>query len=251
MSRELHSKIAAMRTGGRHLAMVKKALEEAALPSTPFERLESLAQELIADAGAKPSFSTVEGYKYATCITKNEGCCHGVPVGKSVESGDILTIDVGLIFEGYHVDTTTTFFVGDPAKIPEQVQRFLQVGWESLNRSIDQAVVGNSVYDISATMQRVIEEAGYDPVYQLTGHAVGKTLHEDPQIPCVAYKSDKKRRLFEGMTVAIESMFAMGDAELVLGDDGWTYESKDRSLTGMFEDTVLITSGRPEILTRL
>jgi methionyl aminopeptidase len=87
-------------------------------------------------------------------------------------------------------------------------------------------------------------------VYQLTGHAVGKSLHEDPQIPCVAYKGDKKLKLYEGMTIAIEPMYAMGDAHLVLGSDGWTYETKDKSLTGMFEDTILITDRGPQILTR-
>lgn len=250
MNRKQKEKIEQMRLGGKKLAQVKQALRAMTKPGLRFEEIEAEAQRLIKAAGAVPSFSTVPGYSWATCITKNEGCCHGVPRDKSVEAGDVITIDVGLIYGGFHVDTTTTFYVGDLTAAPESIQRFLVTGQQALDRSIEQAVIGNSVYDISVAMQDVIEEAGYSAVYQLTGHAVGKELHEDPQIPCVAYKSDKKHKLFDGMTIAIEPMFAMGDAKLRLGADGWTYETVDGSLTGMFEDTVLVAPSGPEILTR-
>jgi methionyl aminopeptidase len=249
MTKNMREKIEAMQAGGKRLAKIKQLLREAAVPGTRFEDLEKLAQEQISAEGALPSFSTVEGYEWATCITKNEGCCHGVPRGKKVEDGDIITIDVGLIFKGYHVDTTTTFYVGDESTADPKTLEFLKIGKEAMDKAIAKARIGNSVYDISKIMQSTIEEAGYSAVYQLTGHTIGKTLHEDPQIPCIAYKSDKKHKLYEGMTICVESMLAMGDTRLKVGDDGWTYETVDGSLSGMFEETVLITTSGPQILT--
>lgn len=249
MTKAMKEKIEAMQIGGKKLASIKQQLREAAVPGVRFEDLEALAQEQIKKEGALPSFSTVEGYEWATCITKNEGCCHGVPRDKKVEDGDVLTIDVGLIYKGYHVDTTTTFYVGDESKADPKTLEFLRVGKEAMDVAIAKARIGNSVFDISKAMQTCIEGHGYGAVYQLTGHTIGKTLHEDPQIPCIAYRSDKKRKLYEGMTICVESMLAMGDARLKLGDDGWTYETVDGSLSGMFEETVLITASGPQILT--
>ncbi len=250
MDRKTREKIAIMRVGGKKLAGVKQALIDHAVAGTPFEKLEEIAQAQIAKEGAVPSFSTVEGYSWATCISKNEGCCHGVPRNNTVEDGDVLKIDVGLIWQGYHVDTTATIFIGDTKNADPKVLQFIQDGWDILDLSIAKAVLGNSVYDVSHTMQTALEKKGYGAVYQLTGHAIGKTLHEDPQIPCVAYSSDKKVKFFEGQTICVEVMDAMGNPKLVLGKDGWTYQTKDGSLTGMFEDTIVITSGKPEILTR-
>ncbi|PWU23136.1 type I methionyl aminopeptidase [Candidatus Cerribacteria bacterium 'Amazon FNV 2010 28 9'] len=244
------NRIALMREGGARLARVKYALNEMVRPGVLFEEIESEAQRLIKKEDATPSFMTVHGYKYATCITKNEGCCHGVPVGKKVNPGDLITIDVGLVYQGYHTDTSTTVYAGNEAKAPKEIREFMAIGRQALDNAIAKARAGNSVYDISKAIQDTIEDAGYGAVYQLTGHGVGKQLHEDPYIPCVAYVEDKKIKLHEGQTIAIEPMYAMGNPYLILGKDKWTYETRDKSLTGMFEDTVLITSGNPEILTR-
>jgi methionyl aminopeptidase len=239
-----------MRASGKKLAIVKRALIDMVAPGILFEEIESRAQALIKEQGATPSFMTVEGYKYATCITKNEGCCHGVPTGHKVEEGDLITIDVGLVFDGYHSDTSYTVYAGDETKMSDTVRHFLETGKAALDNAIAQAVVGNSVYDISLAIQETIEGEGYGCVYQLTGHGIGKTLHEPPYVPCVTFKQDKRHMLTEGQTLAIEPMYTFGDPELILGKDKWTYETKDKSLSGMFEDTVLITSGKPEILTR-
>lgn len=243
-------KTAKMRQSGARLARVKRALIAMVKPGILFEEIEAKAQELIEAEGATPSFMTVAGYHYATCITKNEGCCHGVPVGKKVEEGDLITIDVGLVFDGYHTDTSYTVYAGDEAKMPKQIAHFLETGKRALDNAISKAIVGNSVFDISRAIEETIEGEGYSAVYQLTGHGIGKSLHEPPYIPCVTFPQDKRLKLVEGQTLAIEPMYAMGNAELILGKDKWTYETKDHSLTGMFEDTVLITSGKPEILTR-
>ncbi len=249
MSRHISQKILAMTTGGKKLGSIKHALQDFAKDGVSFESIESRAQDLIAREGATPSFSTVPGYQWATCITKNSGCCHGIPKNNTVLAGDIITIDVGLVYQGYHLDTSITFFVGDLTAADPKIRQFLLVGERSKEVAIAQAVVGNSVYDISHAMQREVESHGYSCVYQLTGHSIGKELHEDPQVPCIAYRSDKKHKLFEGQTLAVESMLAMGDARLRLGKDGWTYETVDGSLTGMFEDTILVTKDGPQVLT--
>lgn len=239
-----------MRESGKRLAEVKHALIDMVVPGLMFEEIEAEAQRLIKKVDSTPSFMTVDGYKYATCITKNEGCCHGLPLGHTVKDGDLITIDVGLVYNEYHSDTSYTVYAGNERKMPSDIRHFLAIGQQALDNAIDKARVGKSVYDISCAIQDTIEDAGYGAVYQLTGHGIGKTLHEDPYIPCVAYSQDKKQKLYDGQTIAIEPMYAMGNPYLILGHDKWTYQTRDKSLTGMFEDTVLITKDSPEILTR-
>lgn len=243
-------KAANMRESGRRLSRVKRALAKMVAPGVMFEEIEKKAQELIALEDSTPSFMTFPGYKYATCLTKNEGCCHGLPIGKTVESGDLITIDVGLVYSQWHTDTSITIFAGEESKAPEKIRKFLATGRQALANGIAAARVGNSVYDISLAIQETLEGEGYGAVYQLTGHGIGKHLHESPYIPDVAYAQDKRLKLYEGQTIAIEPMYSMGNPYLVLGADKWTYETRDHSLTGMFEETVMITSGKPEILTQ-
>jgi methionyl aminopeptidase len=181
---------------------------------------------------------------------KNDEVCHGIPKGKYVDDGDVITIDVGLLYEKWHLDTSITFIAAkDLATVPVEVKRFLDVGRESLKKAINKAKVGNSVYDISAAMQLVVERAGFSAVYQLTGHGIGEELHMEPSIPCVAQRSDKQEKLREGQTIAVEIMYAAGDAHLKVDKDGWTYRTSDGSLAGMFEETVVVTKQGPEILT--
>lgn len=239
-------KIAAMRKGGHYLREIKKQLQAFVTVGMKFSEIEAKAQRLIKAVGCKPNFAMVPGYHWATCITKNEGVCHGIPKNQVVNDGDIITIDIGLLCEGYHLDTALTFPVG---KVKSGINHFLEVGQQALNKAISQAKVGKSVYDISHAMQKTVEAAGFDVVYQLTGHGVGKELHEDPSIPCFAQKSDRYNLLYEGQTLAIEVMYAAGDATLELGPDGWVYQTKDGSLTGMFEHTVVVGKNGAEILT--
>lgn len=240
-------KITAMTVGGTKLRQVKQALVAFTEVGMSFAEIEAEAQRLIAAADAVPSFSTVEGYSWATCIMKNDELCHGIPAeSKVVAEGDVITIDVGLIQDGYHLDTTTTFAVG--AVTPE-VEHFLEIGRKSLAKAIDKAQARATVYEVSAAMQKVVERAGYGAVYQLTGHGVGEELHMDPEIPCIALRATKKYILKPGQTVAIEIMYTEGNPHLVVDKDGWTYKTEDGSLAGMFEETVLITENGPQILT--
>jgi methionyl aminopeptidase len=248
MDSELKKKSIAMREGGKRLARVRDALEKFTKIGMSFAEIEAEAQRLIKKEGAIPNFALVPGYSWATCIMKNDEVCHGIPTKeKIVNDGDLITIDVGLLYQGYNLDTTTSFFRGTVS--PEK-EKFLEIGKKALYRSIDEAVLGNSIYDISYIMQKIPEKAGYGSVYQLTGHAIGKKLHEDPMVPCIAYRSDKKKKLYEGQTLAIEIMYTMGSPFLVLDKDGWTYRTADHSLAGMIEETVLITKDGPEILTK-
>lgn len=241
------AKISSMTLGGAKLHRVRERLVSFTQPGMSFADIEAEAQRLIAAEKAVPSFSTVAGYHWATCIMKNEELCHGIPSAeKKVQEGDVITIDVGLIQDGYHLDTTTTFGVGE---ISEEQKHFLAIGKKALQKAINKAKPGASVYDVSAAMQRVVERAGFSVVYQLTGHGVGEELHMDPEIPCLAIKSTKQSILTEGQTIAIEIMYAAGNAYLVLDTDGWTYKTEDGSLAGMFEETVLITANGNQIVT--
>jgi methionyl aminopeptidase len=240
-------KIAAMREGGHHLGQVREALAKFVAVGMKFEAIEIEAQRLIKATGATPSFSTVPGYHWATCLMINDEMCHGIPKNKVVNDGDVLKIDVGLIWQGYHLDTTTTISVG---AVKPGVTQFLEVGRRSLKKAINKVKAGASVYEVSKAMQKVVEEAGYSCVYQLTGHGVGEELHMEPNIPCIAQNSDKRVILTDGQTIAVEIMYAAGDATLKLDKDGWTYRTSDGSLSGMFEETVLVTKNGFEILTK-
>jgi methionyl aminopeptidase len=243
-----HKKITAMREGGKRLGEVKHKLVAFTKLGMSFAEIEAEAQRLIKAAGAVPNFALVPRYHWATCIMKNDEVCHGIPTAeKKVNDGDLITIDVGLLYDGYNLDTTASFLVGK--KNPKLVE-FLEVGQKALDRSIEQAVMGNSIYDISFAMQKTAERKGYGLVYQLTGHGIGKQLHEDPMVPCIAQRRDKKEILFEGQTIAIEIMYTMGSPALILDKDGWTFRTQDKSIAGMIEETVLITKDGPEILTK-
>ncbi len=241
-------KISAMRIGGKKLAQVRDELMTSTRAGMHFDEIEKKAQQLIHVAGAQPNFSLVPGYHWATCLMKNDEMCHGIPHHeKIVNDGDLMTIDIGLLYQGYNLDTTVSFFVGETTPKNEE---FLETSKKALARAIEQAVVGNSVFDVSFAMQKIVERKGYGMVYQLTGHGIGKELHEDPAIPCIAQRSDKRKKLFVGETIAIEVMSAMGNPFLILDKDGWTYRTADHSLAAMVEETVLVTENGPEILTK-
>lgn len=240
-------KIASMREGGIALGKIKNQLKLFTEPGVKFEEIEALAQQLIADAGMKPSFSTVPGYDWATCLMKNDELCHGIPEGKTVEAGDLITIDVGLINKGFHLDTTVSFAV-EPAD--PQVHKFLEIGQKLLNKAIAVVRPSGSIYDISYQMDKGLKKHGYGAVYQLTGHGIGEELHMQPEVPVVARRSDKRRKLSVGDTLAVEIMYTQGDPRVIEADDGWTFVTADGKLSAMFEETVLVTAKGAEVLTK-
>ena len=240
-------RIEAMIVGGELLGSVRDNLRSLSTVGTTFEALEAHAQRLIKAGGAQPSFSTVHGYHWATCIMKNDALCHGIPQNGSVEAGDVMTIDVGLIYQGFHTDTTISFVV-EP--VSEKIKHFLQIGRESLADAIGAVHPDASVFDVSSAMETRVKRAGYGLVVELTGHGVGQNLHMEPNIPCIAYNRDKRIKLSVGQTIAVEVMYTMGSPSLMVDKDGWTFRTKDHGLTGMFEDTVLVTTTGFEVLTK-
>jgi methionyl aminopeptidase len=239
-------KITAMREGGAHLREIKFKLQDFAQVGRTFLEVEVLATGLIKQVGAKPNFSLVPGYHWTTCINKNEGIVHGIPNQTVIESGDLISIDLGLIWHEWNLDVSISFIAGEST--PEK-DYFLAVGEKALAKATKQAVVGGTIYDLSRQIEKTITRSGFDPSYQLTGHFIGRQLHEDPLIPCVAQKSDRHHVLKAGDTLAIEVMYAQGSCDLELASDGWTYQTIDRSLTALWENTILVTSTGPEVLT--
>ncbi len=234
--------IAIMAEGGAKLAEIRDKVVKAVKPGVNAIELDKLADKLIIQAGGKPSFKMVPGYRWATCININDVVVHGIPDSYKIKTGDKVGIDIGFFYKGWHTDTSVT--VGGPA-------RFLKVGRLGLKRALAQAQVGKRVADISAAMQKTVEEAGYNVVRALTGHGIGRELHEEPAIPCfVMDKYEHSPELVEGMVIAMEIMYNVGSADVVYkNDDGWTIATKDGKISGLFEETVAITSHGPIILT--
>lgn len=241
--------IAVMREGGKKLGTILEDLLEFSQEGVVLMDIEKRANELINKSGGTASFAAVPGYTWATCLNVNEVVVHGIPTQYILKDGDILTIDIGFFYKGFHTDTAGTKIIGSSKKNEE----FLKTGKLALEKAIDVARIGNHVGHISKIVQETIESAGYSVVKTLTGHGIGRELHEKPQIPnFLQGPIENTLPLQEGMTIAIEPIYAMGSGEIVYqNDDGWTLASRDRSLTSVFEHTLAITAAGPVVLTNL
>ena len=232
--------------GGQRLRAIKAKLQQATKVGTTPLQIDDLAEKLITKKGDSPSFKTVPGYHHTTCINRNEEMLHGLPNNVPFKKGDVVTIDLGLVHQGYHLDTSFTFQIPPTDK---KTQFFLKTGQKALKNAISKAKPGNSVYDISLAMQKGVESKGFSVSTQMVGHGIGRKLHQDPQIPCFACSLSKKKILKQGQTLAIEVMYAQEKADLITAPDGWTLKTKDNSLSAMFEESVLITPKGSQILT--
>jgi len=240
------TKLQIMTEGGARLGRIKGLLAQMVTAGiTPLE-IDSVAEKLIREGGDKPNFKMEEGYHHTTCINVNAGMVHGIPNKTPFKAGDVVKIDLGLLHEGYHLDTAITIQV--PPYTPE-VTKFLDVSRQALSEAIFSALPGHTVYDLGLAMQTVAEKAGYNVIRDLTGHGIGRKLHMDPYIPCYADNINKKFVLAVDQTIAVEAMLSMGDWHLVEDPDGWTLSTQDGSITAMFEETVYITPDGPKILT--
>lgn len=240
-----------MRKGGRISAeALRKTLENVKVGVTALQ-LDGIAEETIKSLGGRASFKTVPGYKWATCITINDEVVHGIPTLRKIERGDLVSIDLGVVYKGWHTDCAWTVLVrgkGKGERVKEEKERFLKVGETALWKGIDQAVDGNRIGDISHTIQSKVEGAGYHVVRSLVGHGVGQKLHEEPEVPGYG-KKGIGLSLRAGMTLAIEVIYAKGTSEVVLGSDGWTFSSADGSWAGLFEMTVIVGKDKAEVIT--
>lgn len=236
-----------MKEGGRKLSLIKHKVVKAVKVGVSAYEIDKLADSLIAKSGGEPSFKKVPGYYWATCVNVNAGIVHGIPKKEIVfKKGDIVSIDLGIFYKGFHTDTSVSLEIG---KTPAN-KKFLDAGKEALKAAIAQARKGNRIYDISKAIETVIKKYSFSPVTSLVGHGVGKSLHEEPQIPCFTYTSpDKTPEIEEGMCLAIEVMYTLGSPELIYEQDGWTISTHDGKISGLFEETVAVVGHGPVVLT--
>jgi len=241
------SKLAAMQEGGRRLRAVREAVIAQIKPGVQLTALEVLADKLIIDNGGQAAFKQVSGYEWATCININEGVVHGIPSAYEIQDGDVVSVDVGMIYRGWHTDTSTTVIAGRESG---ETGRLVKVGQEALATAIKEAKVGRRVGHISQAMERVLRQGGFNPVKTLTGHGIGRALHEFPPIPCfLEGRVEDTAVINEGMGLAIEAIYTAGRPETKVAADGWTVVTVDGSLAGLWEETVLVTAKGPVVVT--
>lgn len=242
------NKIAAMTTGGAMLGRVRAALYKYTQVGVSPSEIEAYARKLIKAEGAELSFTKVPGYSWATCININDGVVHGIPTSTTpLKDGDLVTVDVGVYYKGYHTDAAFTKVVGTAS--PSQV-KFLKAGMEGLKNAIAAVKPGNFIGDISAAMDTTVKKYGYSCTKELTGHGVGRELHEEPMISNVVLGPREKTPLIEvGSTLAIEIIYVEGKPSLVMEEDNWTISTKDGKMAAVHEETVVVTDDGCSILT--
>ncbi len=241
--------LAYMRDAGKMLAEVHEKLGEFIKPGITTLEIDTLGEKLIRSYGCTPNFLNYNGYPASICVSVNDEVIHGIPSkDKVLMEGDIVSLDAGLIYNGYHSDAARTHAVG---QISEEAKLLIERTKQSFFEGIKMAVAGNHLYDISNQIDAYISQFGYGIVTDFVGHGIGKKLHEDPQIPNFAQKK-KGIKLCAGMTLAIEPMINIGRSDVEWMDDDWTIVTEDGSYSAHYENTIAITpDGEPEILTLL
>lgn len=252
--------LALMRKSGEISAKALKNTLAAVKAGVSLLELDAIAEETVLSLGALPSFKTVPGYKWTTCLTVNNEVVHGIPRQIILKEGDILGIDLGAVYKGWHTDCAWSVLVGEKVLNSQAFQddkmggvhdekvKFLRAGEAALWAGVKKAVSGNRIGDISAAIQAQIEGVGFSVVRSLVGHGVGRELHEEPEVPGFGV-SGTGIELKSGMTLAIEPIYTAGSHEVVLDPDGWTIVSKDGSLGGLFEMSVIVAGEKAEVLT--
>lgn len=243
--------IALIRKASMIVAEILEELAAAVKPGVTTEELDRLAEGLTYRKGARPAF---KGYKphdviypKSLCVSINDEIVHGIPSGRRLKAGDIVGLDFGVVYQGYYGDAARTVPVGN---ISARAERLLRTTREALYAGIEQARVGNRISDIARAVQQTAECAGFSVVTDFAGHGIGRSLHEDPQVPNYVRRGMPNPRLQEGMALAIEPMINEGVPELRILNDGWTAVTADGKLSAHFEHSIAITAGGPEILSR-
>ncbi len=235
-----------MREAGRILYEVHNELEKALRPGMSTWEIDHLGEELIRSYGCIPSFLNYNGYPASICVSVNDEVVHGIPTKKRIiQEGDIVSLDAGVIYQGYHSDAARTHGIGE---ISSDAKRLIQVTRESFFEGIKYAKAGNHLYEISKAIQKYVEGNGFSVVRDLVGHGIGTELHEEPQIP--NFKPAGRGLLLRpGMTLAIEPMVNAGKFDVWWLEDDWTVVSRDGSMSAHYENTILITEGEPELFS--
>ena len=237
-----------MTEAGRILAIVHEEIEKALRPGMTTLEIDKLGEEVIRSYGCIPSFLDYNGYPASICVSVNDEVVHGIPSGKRIlKEGDIVGIDAGVIYKGYHSDAARTHGIGE---ISKEAEELIKVTRESFFEGIKYAKEGHDLFEISAAIGRYAQERGFGVVRDLCGHGIGVNLHEAPEIP--NYEMNRKgMKLRAGMTLAIEPMINAGGYQVDWLDDDWTVVTRDGSLSAHYENTVLITENEPKLLTLL
>ncbi|MBA1336384.1 MAG: Methionine aminopeptidase [Firmicutes bacterium] len=240
------TEIEIMKTAGRIVAETLEKLKEVIKPGITTKELDQMAEEFIVKSGAVPAFKGYRGFPASICTSINNQVVHGIPGLNRLENGDIVSIDIGTIYNGYYGDAAVTFGVG---KISKDAEKLIDITKESLFKGIEKAVEGNRLSDISHAVQKFVEENGFSVVRDYVGHGIGQNMHEDPQVPNFGLPG-KGPRLKEGMVLAIEPMVNQGSYHVRTLMDNWTVVTADGSLSAHYEHTVAITGEGPLILTQ-
>ena len=235
-----------MAHAGRVVAETHALVGDHIRPGVTTGELDQLAEEFIRSRGGVPTFLGYRGFPASLCLSPNDMVVHGIPGPYRLEDGDILSVDVGVTLDGFVADAAYTHAVGE---VSEEAKRLLEVGQEALAAAVAQARPGNRLSDISHAVQSVTEAAGYSVIRSLVGHGVGRSMHEDPQIPNFG-EPGHGPLLQPGMTLAIEPMINAGGPDVYLHDDHWSISTEDGSLSCHFEHTVAVTESGPRILTQ-
>lgn len=239
------SEIEKIRKACRIAGWTLKEIGKAVRPGITTSELDEIGEALILKQGALPAFKGYRGYRHTTCISVNDQVVHGIPLSYKLMEGDVVSVDVGAIFEGYYGDTAQTFAAGE---VSSQARKLMKCGSECLDLAIKEARPGKHIGDISSVIEKRAARDGFSVVKDLYGHGVGKDLHEDPLIPNFG-KAGEGPELKPGMVLAIEPMVNAGGSQIVTLTDGWTVVTRDRKLSVHYEHSVLITKGEAEILT--
>jgi len=208
-------------------------------------QLDKVADEFISDHGGSPSFKGYNGFKHSLCISLNSAVVHGIPSNYALRSGDVVSIDCGVFYKGFHSDSAYTHTVGD---VDQEVADLLLKTKESLYKGIEWAVAGSRIGDIGFAIQSHVEKNGFGVVRELVGHGLGRSLHESPEVPNYG-KRGQGMKLQEGLVIAIEPMVNLGSRHVVQEEDGWTIRTRDKKPSAHFEHTVVVRKGKAEILT--
>lgn len=239
--------IVCMREAGKILAEVHERLKEIILPGISTMEIDRKGEEWIREAGCLPSFKNYEGYPASICVSVDDEVVHGIPNEQHfLYEGSIVSLDAGVIYNGYHSDAARTYGVGAIKKEDEQL---IKVTKESFFEGIKKARAGNRLYEVSLAIQNYVEANGFSVVRDLVGHGIGSSLHEEPEIPNFKPGFGRGIKLKSGMTLAIEPMVNAGTPDVWILEDDWTIVTQDGSKSAHYENTILVTEGEPEILS--
>lgn len=239
------AEIEMMRKSSQIVARILSELREMIRPGLETRELDSYAETRARQLGAVPAFKGYRGYPASLCVSVNEEIVHGIPSGRRLQEGDIVSLDFGVVYEGFYGDAALTVPVG---RVSDPALRLIEVAEKSFYRGLEELKVGNRLSDVSAAIQQEVEGAGFSVIRAFVGHGIGRSLHEEPQLPNFGLPGHGPK-LKKGLTLAIEPMIAAGHWEVEVLNDGWTAVTRDRSLSAHYEHTVALTDRGVEILS--